>query len=105
GTEGVSHSDARFWHRRSLLFLMLILCPAVAAAQRETIISKQDADAIFAMNRRAWESYAKQMPHPLGGRMILLPQETGTGFAAFDPATGIGLTVQPLFPNETDPPD
>jgi hypothetical protein len=72
--------------------------------QRESI-SKQNADAIFGMNRRTWESYAKQMTHPLGWRSRLLPQETGTAFAAFDPATGTGLTVQPLFSNDTDPPD
>ena len=89
----------------SLLVLTLLLCPSVAAAQPETIISKQDADAIFSMNRSAWESYAKRMTHPLGWRTRLLPQDTGTGFAAFDPATGMGLTVQPLFSNDTDPPD
>jgi hypothetical protein len=92
--------------RTSLLSLLLLLCLAVCAqAQSETIISKQDADMMFGMNRSAWESYAQRMNPPLGWRARLLPQSTGTGFAAFDPATGMGLTVQPLFANETDPPD
>jgi hypothetical protein len=87
------------------LSLLLLLCLAVCAqAQVKTIISKQDADKMFGMNRSAWESYAKRMTHPLGWRTRLLPQDTGTGFAAFDPTTGMGLSVQPLFENETGPP-
>ena len=85
---------------------LLVLCsPLSTYAQDETIISKADADRIFGMNRPAWEVYAKHLDPPPGWTMRLLPQTTGTGFAAYDPATGMGLSVQPLYPNDNDPPD
>jgi hypothetical protein len=92
--------------RRVLLPLVMLLSSAVSAhTQTETIITKQETDMIFGIKRSAWEAHVRQMIHPKGWRMRLMPQETGTGYAAFDPATGVGLSVQPLFPDETNPPD
>lgn len=87
------------------LALVVLSLPPSARSQDEIIISKADADRMFGMTRPAWEAYAKQMDPPPGWTMRLLPQPTGTGFAAYDPATGMGLSVQPLYRNDNDPPD
>jgi hypothetical protein len=89
----------------TLLALFLPLCiVAQAAAQTDKIISKHEADMMFSLNHTGWEAYARQMTHPPQWQMRLTPHETGTSFAVFDSNTGVGLTVQPLFANETDPP-
>jgi len=70
----------------------------------EKIISKSDADYIFSLDRAGWESYAERMVHPGGWKMQLARHETGTVVAAFDPATGMGLSTQPLYSDATKPP-
>ena len=98
--------------RRSSAFV-IVLAAMVAftaddgAAQPlpEKVISRQDADAIFTMTRSQWEDHAKQLAHPLGWPMRLMPIETGTGFVAVDPKTGIRVTLQPLYKTPTDPPE
>ena len=85
------------------LFMSLFIV-AQAAAQPEKIISKHEADIMFSLSHTGWEAYARQMTHPPKWQMRLTPHKTGTSFAVFDSNTGVGLTVQPLFANETDPP-
>ena len=77
----------------------------VAQPLPEKIISRQQADAIFSMTRSQWEDHAKQLAHPLGWPMRLMPIETGTGFVAVDPKTEVRVTLQPLYKTPTDPPD
>lgn len=99
---GMSFSSGRLG---TVVTALLVLCLPLSAPAQEEIISKADADRIFGMNRPAWEAHAKLLAPPSGWTMRLLPQSTGTGFAAYDPATGMGLSVQPLYPNDNDPPD
>jgi hypothetical protein len=70
----------------------------------EKIINKQDADHIFSLNRREWESYAKRMVHPNGWKVRFSQHDTGTGVMSFAPKTGLGLSVQPLYSDDKGPP-
>jgi hypothetical protein len=45
------------------------------------------------------------MVHPDGWKVRLSPVDTGTGVMAFDPKTGMGLAIQPLFRDRQSPPD
>jgi hypothetical protein len=71
----------------------------------ERIVSKQDSDRIFSLNRDQWEAEAKQMVHPLGWQIRLNPLDTGTALMSRDPKTGIGLSVQPMFKDAQSQPD
>ena len=71
----------------------------------ETIISKEDADRIFSMTKPQWEEYAQKIALPLDWKIALSHHPTGTGVMAFDPKTGYGLSVQPLYPDDKSPPD
>lgn len=92
-----------------LILIALFIAPLVmmvsTAYSQERIVNKQDADRIFTLNRSQWEAEAKQMVHPDGWKVRLSPMETGTGLMAFDPNTGIGLAVKPLFRDRQNPPD
>ena len=70
----------------------------------EQILSKQDADYIFGLNRGEWETYAKRMVHPDGWEVRLSRHDTGTGVVSVDPNSGLGLSVQPLFNDNIGPP-
>ena len=75
-----------------------------SAPSSERIINKQDADYIFSLNRPGWERYVQRMVHPDGWKVRFGHHETGTSVMAFDPNTGIGLSVQPLYNNDDSPP-
>jgi len=71
-----------------LIGLAVVLCisvltaPLAAEAQQaaqERIISKPDAEMIFAFTRVEWERYARQVAPPEGWTLRLLPLDTGTG--------------------------
>jgi hypothetical protein len=79
--------------------------PSIAAWGEERIVNKQDTDMVFRLNKADWNAAAEQMVHPEGLTMRLHRLETGTGVGSFDPKTGIGLTVQPLYTNIKGPPD
>lgn len=70
----------------------------------EKIINKQDADHIFSLNRAGWEAYVKRMIHPDGWKVRLSPHDTGTGVMSFDPNSGFGLSIQPLYNGNEGPP-
>ena len=70
----------------------------------ERIISKPDADMIFAFTRAEWESYVRQDAPPEGWTVRLLSHDTGTALTWFNQSTGIGASVQPLFKDEQSPP-
>jgi hypothetical protein len=86
-------------------FVALVLGSTVGVFAEERIVSKQDADRIFQLNRTEWNGQAKQMFHPEGWELSVRPLETGTTVMAFDPKTGMGLSVQPLFPGPQGPPN
>jgi hypothetical protein len=87
-----------------VLKLLALIAIVPAAAAQERIISKPDADMIFAFSRADWERYARQVAPPEGRTLRLLPQDTGTGLATFDRSTGIGTSVQPLYNDDQGPP-
>ena len=78
---------------------------APSPALPETIISKEDADRIFSMTKTQWEGYAQRVQYPRNRKVALSKLETGTNLMAFDTKTGYGLSVQPLYPDDTSPPD
>jgi hypothetical protein len=59
---------------------------------------------VFGLNKADWNSAAEQISHPGGWTVRLNRLETGTGFGAFDPKTGMGLSVQPLYMDIKGPP-
>jgi hypothetical protein len=74
------------------------------AIAQERIISKADADMIFAFTRAEWEKYVHQVVPPEAWTIRLQPLETGTGLARFNQSTGIWKSVQALFTNDEGPP-
>lgn len=74
------------------------------AETRETIISKKDADHVFSLTRPEWEKQSKRFFVP-GWTVKSAKHETGSQIIGFDPSTGIGLSIQPLYQNDYNPPD
>ena len=60
---------------------------------------------VFGLNKADWNAAAEEMIHPEGLTVRLHRLETGTGVGSFDPKTGMGVTVQPLYTNTKGPPD
>ncbi|MDP6426378.1 MAG: hypothetical protein QF443_05280, partial [Dehalococcoidia bacterium] len=87
----------------SLTFLFLF-SGSVYGDEKETIISKNDADSIFSLTMDEWNANSTKMFNPLGWTTKVIPLETGNGIASFDEKTQMSLMVQPLFPNRTNPP-
>lgn len=84
--------------------VLLVLASSAKAAAQERIVNKQDADRIFAFNKEQWNTYAKQIGYPQDWKIRLAPLDTGTGVMAYDPKTGFGLSVQPLYDDDGGPP-
>lgn len=84
--------------------LPLLLAESVPPEKQERIVSKQDTDRIFAFNKPQWDAYAEQIAYPQHWKFRLNRLDTGTAAMGYDPATGFGLSVQPLYSNDTDPP-
>jgi hypothetical protein len=74
-------------------------------APSETIISKEDADRIFSMTKPQWEGYARKVQYPKDWTIRLSEQETGNVLMAFNTKGAYGLSVQPLYGDDTSPPD
>jgi hypothetical protein len=73
--------------------------------QHETIINKADTDFIFTINKQQWEEYAKRMVVPEGWDIRLSPHDPGTAVGGYNERTGVGMSVQPFYQNDTSPPD
>lgn len=87
---------------------LLLASLAVAAgpsAGQERIVSKQDADRIFGLNRSQWEAEARRMVDSRTWRVLPGTPDQGTGVMATDPKTGVGLAVRPSFRDEQGPPE
>jgi hypothetical protein len=83
-----------------LVALVLSVSVASVATPQERIISKRDADMIFAFTRADWERYARQVIAPDDWTLRLFPYDTGTGLARFNRSTGVAASVQPLFTDQ-----
>jgi hypothetical protein len=93
--EGAAEQGERARSREALV----ALSPA-----SEKIINREDAEYTFGLNRGEWEAYAKRMVHPDGWKVRISPYDTGTGVMSFDPKSGLGLSVQPLYSDNKGPP-
>jgi hypothetical protein len=71
---------------------------------QETIISKKDADHVFSLTRPEWEKQSERFFAP-GWTVRSAKHKTGSQIIGFDPSTGIGLSIQPLYQNDHNPPD
>lgn len=87
---------------RIVVALFVLICPATVSA--ESIVNKSDADHIFSINLNAWNAYAAGMTHPDGWKVKLSNQDTGITVMAFSPTTGMGMSIQPLYKNDVEPP-
>lgn len=87
-----------------LLTLVLALTVATTAFA-QSILSRDEADLIFNLDRAGWEAYAKEIGVPRGWEIDLKPVETGTKLIAADRLRGIVLSMQPFYDNDKGPPD
>ncbi len=85
--------------------LTLLAVTAGPSAGQERIVSKQDADRIFGLNRPQWEAEARRMVDSQTWKVWPGPGDQGTGVMATDPKTGVGLAVRPSFRNAQGPPE
>ena len=85
-----------------LTFVVLVIQTELPA--QETIISKKDADFVFGLSKPEWEKNAMKFFAP-GWVVRASKHDTGTGVAAFNPANGYGMSVQPLYRNDRDKPE
>lgn len=82
-----------------ICFLLIFVGPVAGNPLQPSIVTKQDADRIFAMTRYGWERVAERSSYP-GWRISLNLHNTGTEVMASDPATGVGLSVRPYFADD-----
>ena len=85
--------------------LIFLLSGPTCLLAKETMISKSDADYIFTLKMPQWEEYIKQPIRPMGWKVKIHSLDTGSVMGAFDPKTGMGLIVQPLFRNNHSLPE
>jgi hypothetical protein len=85
--------------------LTLLAVTAGPSAGQERIVSKQDADRIFGLNRSQWEAEARRMVDSQTWKVWPGPGDQGTGVMATDPKTGVGLAVRPSFRDAQGPPE
>lgn len=86
-----------------LLGVMTPILFVAGALAAESIISKADVERIFSMRKAEWEAYAPRIADPKWN-VQLKRVDTGTGVMAFEPSTGMGLSIQPLYLDDKDPP-
>jgi hypothetical protein len=89
----------------TIAFFILSMSLMPANASSETIISKQDADLIFSMNKSEWEVYAQKIGYPSDWEIRRSHLATGTTVMAFHQKTGRGLSIQPLYGDDKSRPD
>ena len=85
-----------------LLLLLSLLAACHGAAAAETSLPRI-VDRIFAMTKAQWEAYAPRFAKP-NWNVRLRKASTGTGLVASDPATGAGVSIQPFYPDDRNPP-
>ena len=85
-----------------VLLSPLVVGPSIA---QERIVSKQDADRIFGLNRSQWEAEARRMVESQTWKVLPGAGDEGTGVIATDPKTGVGLAVRPSFRDPQGPPE
>jgi hypothetical protein len=64
---------------------------------------KQEVDTIFGFRKAEWEAEAGEFFSP-GYAIQHGKHDTGLQVIGYDPATGFGFSIQPLYENDVDPP-
>jgi hypothetical protein len=75
------------------------------ADAQERLVSKRDADRIFGLTRTQWEAEAARLVKSEGWKVRPGAGDSGTGVMVVDPRTGVGIAVQPSFPDAQGPPE
>jgi len=75
------------------------------SANIEQIISKEDADNIFSMDKVTWERYVQEIEAPTGWKQSLKPMESGSAIMSFNQDMGHGISIKPFFDEKTKIPD
>jgi hypothetical protein len=69
----------------------------------EMLLNKADVDRVFSFNKVQWTQAAPQMIAP-GWNVRVYDHELGAQIIGYDPSTGVGLSVMPIFRDETSLP-
>jgi hypothetical protein len=69
----------------------------------KAIITRKEIDFVFGLRRPDWEKKAKSV-FAVGWVFRTGVHDYGSPVAGFDPATGKGFSIRPLFMNDTEPP-
>jgi len=88
---------------RVALVIAALTITAVPSSGQERLVSKQDADRIFALNRSQWEAEARRMVESQTWKVLPGSSKGATGVIATDPRTGVGLAVRPSFKSPASP--
>jgi hypothetical protein len=75
----------------------------VATGGRQKLLSKQDTDRIFAFTKAEWDATAQTFIAP-GWDVRFAKHHTGVHVIGFDPSTGFGFSLQPLYKSDIGPP-
>lgn len=74
-------------------------------ASAEQIISKEDTDNIFSMDKVTWEAYLREVEAPAGWKQNLKPMESGSAIMSFNQDMGYGVSIKPFFDDKSKVPD
>jgi hypothetical protein len=69
----------------------------------ERLPTKQEVDRLFSLTKAEWQAEAGKF-FPSGYMIQHGKHETGLQVIGYDPATGFGFSIQPLYDNDVDPP-
>lgn len=85
------------------IILLVIFLLSTFPSYSGEIISKDQTDYIFTLNRNQWETYVTKIVLPSGWKKTIIPIATGTSATALDP-DGYGLSIQPIYTDSSNPP-
>ena len=86
--------------RRLLLLSLLAVWSGAFAAETNL---PRIVDRIFAMKKAQWEAYAPRFARP-EWKVRLRKTSSGTGVVASDPSTSMGISIQPIYLDDKNPP-
>ena len=71
----------------------------------EKLLTKPQADEVFSFTKSQWEACAAGSSFvPIDWHIRFSRHDTGLQIIGYEPLTGFGFSVQPLYINDTDPP-
>lgn len=69
----------------------------------EPMVGKKEVDFLFALKMSEWQKGAKKF-FACDWNITSGEHETGNRVIGFHPSTGLGVSVQPMYSNDDDPP-